>query len=186
MNTNLKIIVASDLHGSADFTKLLIKRFVDENADKLILLGDLYYHGPRNALPNGYNTMECANLLNSIKDRIIAVKGNCDAEVDQMISEFKFIPHYELTIANKKAFFSHGHLYNKTNHPKQNFDIMFYGHEHVGYIIQHGDKTFINTGSVSLPKNNSPHSYVLIDGNTITLKNLESKKEIAQKELHGK
>ncbi|MCL2556716.1 MAG: phosphodiesterase [Firmicutes bacterium] len=183
----MKYLVASDLHGSIHYVDILIKRFLDEKADKLILLGDLYYHGPRNALPLDYNTMECANLLNQYKDNIIAVRGNCDAEVDQMISLFKFIPQYESMIAGKKFFFSHGHIYNKDNPPDVDFDILMYGHLHTGYIVLHSyhselgkefQKIFVNTGSVSLPKNNTPHSYVVIDSNIILLKELESKKEI--------
>lgn len=176
----MKILVASDLHGSSYYTDILIKRFFDEGADKLILLGDLYYHGPRNALPSGYATMECANLLNGIKDKLIAVRGNCDAEVDQMISEFELLPHYQMDIAGKKAFFSHGHLYNRHTKPSTSFDIMFLGHEHVGYIIKEGSKIYVNTGSVSLPKNDSPHSYALINDKVISLKQLVSNKEITK------
>ena len=176
----MKYLIASDLHGSIHYTNILIDRFNDENAQKLVLLGDLYYHGPRNALPLDYNTMECASLLNQYTDKIIAIRGNCDAEVDQMISDFRFIPSYEMDINEKKFFFSHGHLYNRSNHPDTPFDILMYGHEHTGYIIQDNGKIYINTGSVSLPKNNTPHSYVLIDKSNIVLKELESKKEIAK------
>jgi len=181
----MKYLVASDLHGSIHYTNILINRFNDENAQKLILLGDLYYHGPRNALPLDYNTMECAMLLNEYKDKIIAVRGNCDAEVDQMISDFRFMPYYEADTNGKKIFFSHGHLYNQNNHPETDFDILMYGHEHTGYIKTDNNKTYINTGSVSLPKNNTPHSYVLIDGNCIILKELDTKKEIAKIKITG-
>jgi len=171
----MKYLIASDLHGSIHYTNILINRFNDENAQKLVLLGDLYYHGPRNPLPLDYSTMECAMLLNQYKDNIIAVRGNCDAEVDQMISDFRFIPYYELDINGKKIFLSHGHLYNQKNHPETDFHILIYGHEHTGYIIQDNNKVYINTGSVSLPKNNTPHSYILIDDNTIFLKELQTK-----------
>jgi len=176
----MKYIVASDLHGSIHFVNILIKRFFEEKADKLILLGDLYYHGPRNALPLDYDTMQCAHALNQISDSIICVQGNCDAEVDQMISNFRFAPHYELTLNSKKIFFNHGHIYNKDNQPDFEFDILMYGHLHTGYIKQIDGKIFVNTGSISLPKNNTPHSYVTICDNTITLKDLETKKEIGK------
>ena len=105
----MKILIASDIHGSAYFTKKLVKIIESENFDKIILLGDIYYHGPRNKLPKGYNPMKVAEYLNQYSDKIKCIKGNCDSEVDQMISKFSFEFSYDMTFAHKKFLFVHGH-----------------------------------------------------------------------------
>ena len=112
----MKLMIASDLHGSSVWTKKLIDKFNEENCDNLLLLGDLLYHGPRNALPNEYDTMETAKLLNSIKDKIIAVRGNCDSEVDEMVLEFDIKERNMMLYIDGVQFFAtHGHIYNETN-----------------------------------------------------------------------
>ena len=98
----MKYLVVSDIHGSYYYASKIIDIINNENIDKLILLGDLYYHGPRNSLPKDYNPMEVCKLLNNIKDKLIAIKGNCDAEVDEMISEFPFNQNYEIIINDKR------------------------------------------------------------------------------------
>ena len=168
----MKYIVASDIHGSVTFLEQLLKRFEKEQADKLILLGDLYYHGPRNPLPEGYNPMEVAKTLNKVKEYIYVIKGNCDAEVDEMISEFTFNQGLELTINNKNIYFTHGHKYNEDN-IKENTDILIFGHFHTGFIKEKNNQIFINVGSITLPKNNTAHSYLVIDNNNLILKDLE-------------
>ena len=169
----MKYIVASDLHGSFVWTKKLLNIFKKENADKLLLLGDLYYHGPRNPLPDGYSPMKVAEVLNGLKDKLIAIKGNCDAEVDQMISEFELQDKVNFEMFGKKVFASHGQKYNTDNLPEEDFDILLYGHFHVPEITEKNGKLFVNVGSVSLPKNNSVHSYAVLDENGIELKSLE-------------
>lgn len=169
----MKYLIASDLHGSWAWTEKLLNKFKEEKADKLILLGDLYYHGPRNPLPDEYAPMKVAEALNGMKDKLIAVQGNCDAEVDQMISEFKFEQSVVLEMLGKKAFISHGHKFNPDNLPQEDFDVMFFGHFHVPEITEKDKKLFINVGSVSLPKNGSEHSYVVVDETGILLKSLE-------------
>ena len=129
----MKYVVASDIHGSIYYTKKLLEQFEIEKADTLILLGDLYYHGPRNPLPLEYAPMEVANLLNVFDKKLIVIKGNCDAEVDEMISKFKFNDHIELTINNKRYYFTHGHHENIDNIPN-NIDVLVYGHFHTGFI----------------------------------------------------
>ncbi|MCL2821697.1 MAG: phosphodiesterase [Firmicutes bacterium] len=177
----MKYFVASDIHGSYEFAKIMTDRFALENADKLILLGDLYYHGPRNSLPSGHSPMDTAKLLNQFKDKIICVQGNCDAEVDKMISEFEFFPHFQLNLKDKHFFFSHGDRYNASSPPSIHFDILITGHEHIGYIKKSDDnKIFANCGSVSLPKSNSDHSYIVIENNTIFLKSLTNNSIIQQ------
>jgi len=168
----MKYLVVSDIHGSLYYANKITEIMKNENIDKVILLGDLYYHGPRNPLPKEYNPMEVSKLLNSIKDKLMCIKGNCDAEVDEMISDFKFNEIIKLEINNKKFIFTHGHKYNIDNKPND-FDILIYGHFHTGFIKEEDSKLFINSGSMSLPKNNTKNSYLIIDENNIYLKDLD-------------
>lgn len=168
----MKYLVVSDIHGSEYYANKIKEIDEKEEADKIILLGDIYYHGPRNPLTRVYNPGEVANILNSLKEKILCVKGNCDAEVDEMISEFKFKDKIELTINGKRVLFTHGHKYNIDNIP-QNVDILIYGHFHTGFIQEKNGIICINSGSISLPKNNTKNSYLIIDDNKIMLKDLE-------------
>lgn len=171
----MKLLVASDIHGSLFYTKKLVEIMEKEQVDKLILLGDLYYHGPRNNLPKEYNPMEVSKILNSLKDNLICIKGNCDAEVDEMISEFKFNNYVKLEMNDKKFMFTHGHKYNIDN-KVNDVDVLIYGHFHTGYIKKENNQYFINSGSITLPKNNTPHSYLIIDNNdkiNILLKDID-------------
>ena len=114
----MKIIVISDIHGSLYYIRK-IKDIIDRsNVDKIILLGDLYYHGPRNPLTEEYNPQEVANVLNNYKDKILCIRGNCDAQVDEMISDFRFSDNIRLEINKKRFFFTHGHKYNENNLPE--------------------------------------------------------------------
>ena len=165
----MKILIASDLHGSAYYAEKLLK----ENAEKLILLGDIYNHGPRNQLPKDYNPMLVSQLLNGVKDKLLVVKGNCDSEVDNMISEFSFANDLVILSGEKTVFLTHGHVYNKDNMPKTNFDAVIYGHFHTGFI-EKIDKTVVaNTGSLSLPKNNTKNSYIVLEDDEIVLKDID-------------
>jgi hypothetical protein len=168
----MKYLVVSDIHGSNYYAKKLEEIYKKENPDKIILLGDLYYHGPRNGLTEEYNPSEVANLLNKYKDIIICTRGNCDAEVDEMISEFKFEDHVELTINGVDFFFSHGHKYNMDNIPPFG-KVVVYGHFHTGFIEEQYGVIFVNPGSISLPKNNTAHSYLIIDDNELCLKDVD-------------
>ena len=168
----MKIIVISDIHGSL-FYMNKIKEIIDKsNVDKIVLLGDLYYHGPRNPLTQEYNPQQVANILNSYKDKILCVRGNCDAQVDEMISEFKFNDNVKLDINGKRFFFTHGHKYNIDNLP-DNIDVIVYGHYHTGFIKQKDNVICVNSGSISLPKDNTKNSYLIIDDNNIKLMDLD-------------
>ena len=159
----MKALIVSDIHGSSYYADKIKEIIMKENPDMFIVLGDLYYHGPRNELSEEYNPMKVSNILNSYKNIIYVVKGNCDSEVDEMISEFTFYDNLVLDINGKKTFCTHGHKFNKDNLPKQEFDIMAYGHFHMGFIKNENNKVFINPGSISLPKNGSKNSYIIID-----------------------
>lgn len=178
----MKYLLVSDIHGSLYYAKKLEEIIEKEKPNKIILLGDLYYHGPRNALTDEYNPMEVSKILNQYKDIILCTRGNCDAEVDEMISQFKFEDHIELNINGKDFFFSHGHKYNMDNVPPKG-DIVVYGHLHINFIKEEYGVTFVNPGSISIPKNNTEHGYGIIDDENIILKDvdgnvLESKKYI--------
>lgn len=178
----MKYLVVSDIHGSGFYARKLEDIISKENPNKIILLGDLYYHGPRNPLTQEYAPREVADILNSHKDKILAVRGNCDAEVDQMISEFKIEENLRLDIGGKKFFFTHGHKYNIDIYPEEEFDVMVYGHFHTGFIKEKDGRIFVNSGSISLPKNDTKNSYLIIDESKIILKDIDEN-EIDEKLL---
>ena len=171
----MKLLVVSDIHGSNYYAKKIKEIYEKENPDKLILLGDLYYHGPRNPLTQEYGPGEVAQILNNLKDNIKCTKGNCDAEVDEMVSEFPLEEKVIIEINNKKIFFTHGHKYNIDKWPEEEFDVLVYGHFHTGFIQEKDGKIFANSGSISLPKDNTEHSYLIIDEQNIILKNVDGK-----------
>ena len=175
----MKAVIISDIHGSFYYGQKIQEIMEKENPDKLILLGDLYYHGPRNDLSQEYNPMKVAEILNSMKDKLMVVKGNCDAEVDEMISEFKFEDHILTPINGKNVYFTHGHKYNIEVIPYEEFDILIYGHIHQGFIEEKEGYLFANPGSISLPKGGTKHSYLVFDENALTLKDVDG--EIIQK-----
>ena len=177
----MKLFVASDVHGSSFYAKAMIDKFKEEKADKLIILGDVYNHGPRNPLPKDYNPNEVASLLNENKEKLIVVKGNCDSEVDKLISDFHFLEDLCVYVKGKSIFFTHGHVYNKNSLPLTKFDVIVYGHLHPGFIEENDNGVFVNVGSLSLPKNNTPSSYLIIDDNRLILKSLNGEiiKEIS-------
>ena len=168
----MKILVVSDIHGSNYYMKKIEEIYQKENADRIILLGDLYYHGPRNPLPKDYNPMEVSKKLNNLKDKLKCVKGNCDAEVDEMISEFKFEEMIKEEICGKRFIFTHGHKFNIDNVPKE-VDVLVYGHFHTGFIKEKDGVIFANPGSISLPKNNTSNSYLIIEDGKLILKDCD-------------
>lgn len=174
----MKLVVASDLHGSFLYGKELIDRFLEEKGDELILLGDLYYHGPRNPLPEGYDPMALAGFLNSYKERLTVIKGNCDSEVDEMISDFKFLDTRTVDYGAVKLTLTHGHRYDINNLPEGVGNVFLYGHIHQGFLTKKDGIIIGNPGSTTLPKGGTPRSYIVIDNNAVTLKDLLTKKTI--------
>lgn len=162
----MKYMVASDIHGSIGAAELIINKYREIKADKLVLLGDLLYHGPRNDLPADYNPKAVIKLLNSVKDEIIAVRGNCDAEVDQMVLEFPIMADYIFLESGKlTVFVTHGHIFNPQTPPKNMKPgyILLMGHTHVPMDIQTDDFRYMNPGSPSIPKEGSSPSYIVIE-----------------------
>ena len=171
----MKVLVISDIHGSGYYAEKIKEINEREKPDKIVLLGDLYYHGPRNDLSQEYNPMKVAEILNSLKDKLLVIRGNCDAEVDEMISEFEFNDHILMEINGKMFYFTHGHKYNIDKIPYDDFDVMMYGHIHQGFIEEKEGLVFANPGSISLPKGGSEHSYIVVDEDNITLKSVDGK-----------
>lgn len=170
----MRLLVASDLHGSALYTQQLLQRMEAEQADRLILLGDVLYHGPRNDLPNGYAPKQVIDMLNPLAARILCVRGNCDTEVDQMVLNFPILADYGVLLdSDRMIYLTHGHIYNESHLPPvQPGDAVFYGHTHVPIIHQAEGVTFANPGSVSIPKNGSTRGYMLYENGIITRKSL--------------
>lgn len=171
----MKWLIASDIHGSAPCCEKLLEAFLREEADKLLLLGDLLYHGPRNDLPQGYDPKQVISLLNGIKDRIFCVRGNCEAEVDQMVLEFPVLADYCLLESGSRLLFAtHGHHYNLQNPPAlQPGDILLHGHTHIPAKDNSRGFWYLNPGSVSLPKENSPRSYMTWENGVFLWKTLD-------------
>lgn len=171
----MKYLIASDIHGSAFYCEQLLKAYEKEGADRILLLGDILYHGPRNDLPKDYAPKKVIAMLNDIKEEIICVRGNCDTEVDQMVLEFPIMAEYALISNGKRMIFAtHGHKMNKDNPPmlKQG-DILLNGHFHVPVCEKTGDFVYMNPGSVSIPKENSAHSYMIMEDCLFVWKDLD-------------
>ncbi len=171
----MKWFIASDIHGSAYYFEKMLAAYKSEKADKMILLGDILYHGPRNDLPESYAPKQIIPLLNEMKDEILCVRGNCEAEVDNMVLEFDCMADYALLAHdNHTIFITHGHKYNTTTPPAlKSGDILLHGHTHVPACEKHGGYTYINPGSVSIPKENSWHGYILFENGVFTWKDFD-------------
>ena len=165
----MKLMIASDIHGSAYYCRKLLDAYKREQADKLLILGDILYHGPRNDLPKDYNPKEVIAMLNPLKKELLCVRGNCDTEVDQMVLEFPILADYcFLELDGHTIFATHGHVHNPKNLPRlKEGDILLNGHTHIPANQNMGEYTYMNTGSVSIPKENSAHGYMIYDGNFI-------------------
>lgn len=169
----MKYLIASDIHGSAFWCGKLIEAFETEKADRLVLLGDILYHGPRNDLPDGYDPKKVIELLNAKKELIMCVRGNCDTEVDQMVLGFPILADYGLLEMNGRlVYLTHGHIYNRDKLPPVcSGDIVIHGHTHIPVCEKAGDVTVMNPGSVAIPKNDSPHSYMTAENGMFIWKN---------------
>ncbi len=168
----MKYLIASDIHGSAPELQCLMERFGEERADILVLLGDLLYHGPRNDLPEGYSPKQCIEILNNFTGTVLSVRGNCDAEVDQMVLNFPILAEYAiLEHCGRLIYLSHGH---RELPPLKNGAVALCGHTHVLECEDRGTYTYINPGSISLPKEGSPKSYIILENGVFTAKKLEN------------
>ena len=172
-------MIASDIHGSLKYCRELIEKYREEKCEKLVLLGDVLYHGPRNDLPDEYNPKCVIALLNDMAEEILCVRGNCEAEVDEMVLSFPVLAEYAFFYHKGRMFFlTHGHKMNPQNLPKiKKGDILFNGHTHVSKIEElDGGNIYANPGSVSIPKENTPRGYMIVDDDAITHKTLRGEK----------
>mgnify|MGYP001394871022 CR=1 FL=1 len=171
----MKLFFMSDIHGSIYFLNRALERFEEEKADYMVILGDELYHGARNPLPLEYNPKKVAEILNSLSDRIIAVRGNCDSEVDEMVIDFPIMATYSTILYdNKRLFLTHGHIYNESNMPKlRDGDVLIYGHTHIPKAEKVGNIYIINPGSITFPKEDNPHTYGVLEGNVFKIKDLD-------------
>jgi hypothetical protein len=171
----MKWMIASDIHGSAYYCRQMLNAFQKEGADRLLLLGDLLYHGPRNALPQEYDPAQTASMLNEYKNKIVCVQGNCDSQVDQMVLEFPIMAEYALLpVGEHLVFATHGHTFHEENVPPLcTGDILLHGHTHVPKCVEHESYIYMNPGSLSIPKEGSAHSYMILEDGTFIWKDIE-------------
>ena len=172
----MKFLICSDIHGSAHYCRILLDRIKDEKADRVLLLGDILYHGPRNDLPKEYAPKAVIEMLNPLKEKLLCVRGNCDTEVDQMVLDFPVLADYAVvSVGDKLIYLAHGHNYNENNLPPMaKGDILLNGHTHVPKCTEHEDFIYMNPGSVSIPKEDSFHSYMTLENGVFKWKNLEN------------
>lgn len=173
----MKLFIASDIHGSAYYCEKMVEAYQRENAGKMLLLGDILYHGPRNDLPEQYDPKRVIAMLNEMSHSILCVRGNCDAEVDQMVLKFPIMAEYCLLVVNDRTVFAtHGHVFHPgALPPLGQGDILLNGHTHVPACKDDGTYTYLNPGSVSIPKENSVHGYMILENNTFTWKDLDGR-----------
>ena len=176
----MKWMIASDLHGSAYYTRLLLEAMDREQPDRLLLLGDLLYHGPRNDLPRDYAPKEVIAMLNPLAGKVFCVRGNCEAEVDQMVLDFPVLADYCLIPAGKRMLYvTHGHVWTEDRPPRlAPGDILLTGHTHIPKCADHGDYVYLNPGSVSVPKAGSWHGYMTWEGETFLWKDLAGAEQL--------
>ena len=172
----MKLFICSDIHGDAECLAKAIEIFDKEKADKFVILGDILYHGPRNDLPKGYAPKTVIGQLSEISDRIIAVRGNCDTEVDQMVLPFPILSDYSYILLDGLTLMvTHGHKYShEAPPPLAKGDILLCGHTHVLKIIPFGNENFyVNPGSISIPKENNPKTYAIYENRKISIKDFD-------------
>ncbi|MBN7773637.1 phosphodiesterase [Clostridium aminobutyricum] len=172
----MKLFFISDIHGSLHFLKKALEHFEHEKADFLVILGDELYHGARNPLPEGYNPKEVALLLNTYAEKIIAVRGNCESEVDQMVLDYPVMADYSIILRQgRRLFLTHGHIFGPDNLPNlSEGDVFLYGHTHIPIAEKRDNIYVINPGSITMPKENNPHTFGILEGDTFIIRDLDN------------
>ncbi len=174
----MKLLICSDIHGDLESAEKMLEIYHSEGAEKILLLGDILYHGPRNDLPKTYNPREVIKLLNENREKLLCVRGNCDTEVDQMVLDFPILADYiYLSLDGLSVFATHGHKYNtETLPPLRGGEILLHGHTHIPAFLEFGDgNIYLNPGSVALPKVENPRTYMLYFERTFALKDLSGR-----------
>ena len=170
----MKYLIVSDIHGSYNSAEIIVEKFNNLNCDKILILGDILYHGPRNDLPSNYNPKKVIEILNKLADKIIAVRGNCDAEVDQMVLNFNINENYTFKNGERTYLLTHGHHLDQLDYI--NVDVILFGHTHIIKKYQENNVTFINVGSITIPKENTTRCYGILNCNTITIYDIDDNK----------
>ena len=167
----MKYFVISDIHGSATALEKALSHFYAMKCDKIICLGDILYHGPRNPLPDGYDNKKVCEILNPLSDKIISCRGNCEAEVCQMVLNFPTMSDYSLIADGGKTIFAtHGHIYSPEGKMPENFDVFFFGHTHIQSLTRDNKGRIIcNPGSTTFSKENSPKGFAIYENGEVTL-----------------
>ena len=171
----MKWMIASDIHGSAKWCRAMLSAFAQSGAERLVLLGDILYHGPRNDLPEEYAPKQVIAMLNPLRERLLCVRGNCDTEVDQMVLDFPILADYAVIPCGARLISApHGHIYNAENLPPlAPGDLLLHGHTHIPGHTEANGHPVLNPGSVSIPKNGSAHSYLLLTDGVFTWHSLD-------------
>ena len=171
----MKWLIASDIHGSARWCRRLLEAWDSEQADRLLLLGDVLYHGPRNDLPDQYAPKEVIAMLNARRERILCVRGNCEAEVDQMVLDFPVLADYAVLWEGSRLIYcTHGHVYNTGKLPPlQEGDVLLHGHTHIPAWEDHGAYRYLNPGSVAIPKEGSWHGHMTLENGRFLWKDFD-------------
>ena len=173
----MKLLIASDIHGALPAAERVVQLFDQHRCDLLCLLGDLLNYGPRNGVPQGLDAPGIAALLNRHAGHIIAVRGNCDSEVDQMLLRFPIMADYALVVdEGKRLFLTHGHIYNKAKMPKGKFDAIFTGHTHLWHLVREDGTVYCNTGSITFPKGGNVPTMAIYENGRITMYQLDGTK----------
>ena len=176
----MKLFIASDIHGDLEAAELIAKRYAESGADRLVLLGDLLYHGPRNDLPERYAPKKVIEVLNGLGNEVLCVRGNCEAEVDQMVLKFPVLADYALIDAGDvRIFATHGHKYNmQALPPLRAGEVLLHGHTHVTAFETFGDgNVYVNPGSAALPKENTLKGYIIYQDRTFSFRRLDNGEE---------
>ena len=173
----MRLMIASDIHGSAYYCRELLAAYEKEQPEKMVLLGDILYHGPRNDLPKEYAPKEVIAMLNPMAEQLLCVRGNCDTEVDQMVLDFPVLSDYAVIFDGQHTLYlTHGHVYDAVKPMKGcKGGILLGGHTHVPAVIEADGFVYANPGSVSIPKENSPHGYMMWENGTLIWKDLNGK-----------
>ena len=171
----MKYLVCSDIHGSLPVLEKLLSHYQEMHCDQLLFIGDLLNYGPRNSIPEGIDPQGIVKHLNAMAERIIAVRGNCDSEVDQMLCDFDLMSDYTWIVDNgTRIFLTHGHVFGESHLPRAHFDILFNGHTHLPHITRlENGSVVVNTGSPTFPKGGNPPTFVIYEDRVVSLNDLE-------------
>lgn len=170
----MKYLLLSDIHGCLPTLQQALHFYEEQHCDMLCILGDILNYGPRNRIPEGIDPKGIADRLNAMAADIIAVRGNCDAEVDQMLLHFPIMADYALLVdEGVRLFLTHGHIYNEQNQPVGSHDVLVYGHTHLWKLEQCGSTTVCNLGSITFPKGGNEPTFAVYEHRTLTIHRLD-------------